>query len=490
MWPCCRAISISAIRYRVARNPGCPYCSGRVVKPGVNDLLTRNPKLASELVDQTFAATVTAGSSKKALWRCSKGHPPWLASVNDRATGHGCPYCSGHRTIQGTNDLATTHPRIARELADRSLARALVAGSRRRVEWICPKHGHRYFTTPNHRITLRQGCPFCANRKVLVGFNDLATTDPRLASQLVDRSLAKTVTRGTSSKRLEWKCKKGHRWVTSPNRRTMQGGRGCPICHGSIVIKGVNDLATTNPKVAAELVDPSDGYRLTDGSSRRVLWKCSRGHEYRSSPEKRTRRTDGCPYCGNKRVLAGFNDVATTHPELARSFAKRSLARSLTAGSNRRVKFVCGDCSKVYLAPVSRRALGHGCPFCAIGGFDSTLSGYFYFMKRFGELQIGITNYPSQRISHHVRNGSWQLIDCIGPYEGIRILDFETRIKRWLRKVVGTIAGTKENWKTQRLNANSLTELLDVVGIGMDELLLHFDGCRPSGRKRLAKWRP
>jgi hypothetical protein len=47
-----------------------------------------------------------------------------------------------------------------------------------------------------------------------------------------------------------------------------------------------------------------------------LQWKCSRGHTWKAACSSRSR--NGCPVCGNKEVLIGFNDIFTTHPELAK----------------------------------------------------------------------------------------------------------------------------------------------------------------------------
>lgn len=41
--------------------------------------------------------SVTKASSKKAKWRCLKGHE-WIAVIHNRTVHKsGCPYCSGRR---------------------------------------------------------------------------------------------------------------------------------------------------------------------------------------------------------------------------------------------------------------------------------------------------------------------------------------------------------------------------------------------------------
>jgi hypothetical protein len=59
-----------------------------------------------------------AGSDKKVIWVCEKGHE-WEARISAVALdGCGCPYCAGKRAIPGETDLQTLRSiRGASELA-------------------------------------------------------------------------------------------------------------------------------------------------------------------------------------------------------------------------------------------------------------------------------------------------------------------------------------------------------------------------------------
>ena len=104
----------------------------------------------------------------------------------------------------GVNDLATVNPELAAQLVDPELAKTVTAGSGKKLEWWCegtPEKPHpRYEWTarPVDRRN-RSGCRVCTGHKPMVGWNDLATTNPELAAQLVDPELAKMVTAGSSS---------------------------------------------------------------------------------------------------------------------------------------------------------------------------------------------------------------------------------------------------------------------------------------------------
>ena len=77
---------------------GCPCCSGRVPKKGVNDLKTKYPNLAKEWDYEKNYPTVPEdflpGSGKKMWWKCSKCGHEWQVEVRQRVKGLGkCPKC-------------------------------------------------------------------------------------------------------------------------------------------------------------------------------------------------------------------------------------------------------------------------------------------------------------------------------------------------------------------------------------------------------------
>ena len=89
-------------------------------------------------------------------------------------------------------------------------------------------------------------------------------------------------------------------------------------------------------------------------------------------------------------------------------------------------------------------------------------------MKRPGEQQLGITNDFSTRIKRHESNG-WSLIEhTTVPSKGQKVLDTENTFKKWLKKEIGIIEGTTENWSTTKMEVQSLAELKARSGIETD----------------------
>ena len=126
----------------------------------------------------------------------------------------------------------------------------------------------------------------------------LAETHPELAVQAHDWDPT-TLTAG-SSKKLAWKCDYGHQWNSIIANRTK--GNNCPVCSGRIPSVGISDLATTNPELAAQ-ADGWDPTTVSQGSDKRVGWKCKSGHIWQARVSERS-RGNGCPICSGKRVLS------------------------------------------------------------------------------------------------------------------------------------------------------------------------------------------
>lgn len=129
---------------------------------------------------------------------------------------------------------------------------AVTCHSRQKVWWI-DRLGHEWQQEIYSRTALCRGCPFCAGRKVLAGFNDLASTYPALSAQW-DREknfdLTPQMVMAGNSRKVWWRCEKGHSWQATIASRAS--GCGCPVCANRKILPGFNDFATTHPALAAE----------------------------------------------------------------------------------------------------------------------------------------------------------------------------------------------------------------------------------------------
>ena len=242
-WRCERGHEWRAMVKSRAAGTGCPVCAGRAVCPGENDLAARYPALAAqwhpEKNGDLTPQQVTPGSHRMVWWQCQRGHA-WRASVLSRAAGAGCPVCAGRAVCPGENDLATRYPALAAQwhpTKNGALTPAQVSPcSNRRVWWVCQR-GHAYPAVVAARTRAGSGCPYCAGRKVLPGFNDLGTLAPRVAAQwhpTLNGALTPADVTAGSRKKVWWRCDEGHVWQAAIYSRT--GGRqcGCPVCAGTV----------------------------------------------------------------------------------------------------------------------------------------------------------------------------------------------------------------------------------------------------------------
>ena len=220
------------------------------------------------------------------------------------------------------------------------------------------------------------GCPVCANRALIPGENDLAATHPDLARQwhpTKNGVLTPHDVVAGAHRKVWWRCEKGHEWRSLVSSRA-QSGAGCPVCAGKVIIPGENDLHTLFPSIAAQWYREKNGpltpETVSPYSIRKVWWRCDMGHPYQAVIGARTMHGSGCPYCANRKVLPGFNDLATMEPKIAAQWhptLNGSLTpEQVTAGSHRKVWWQCPD-GHIWKAVIYSRAGPQktGCPVCA-----------------------------------------------------------------------------------------------------------------------------
>ena len=227
-----------------SKEHGCPQCSKiRVQKlkkktelQQRGSLIDNNPSWLSEwnyTLNDVAPRDVFLNSSASYWWTCANGHN-FKASPNNRNRGCGCPYCSNYKALVGFNDLETLYPKLLTEWNYEKnidiLPNSVTPGSDKKAWWKCSCCGYEWYINIYKRVA-GNGCPACAGKKVLSGYNDLTTTAPHIAQEWnYDRNtnIQPTSVTKNSNKKVWWKCEYGHEWQASVNNRT--NGRGCPYC--------------------------------------------------------------------------------------------------------------------------------------------------------------------------------------------------------------------------------------------------------------------
>ena len=92
--------------------------------------------------------------------------------------------------------------------------------------------------------------------------------------------------------------------------------------------------------------------------------------------------------------------------------------------------------------------------------------------------QIGITNFPEQRVATHQRTG-WELLEIRGPMDGHLTQQWETAILRMLKakdadlsnsKIAGKFDGYSEAWSKSTFPVKSIKELMRLTEEFEEEL--------------------
>ena len=99
---------------------GCPVCAGRKVVPGINDLASQYPEVATmwSSKNKLPASEVATQSGKKAFFKCHNCGQEFKTKIADVVNSvkkgrTGCPICAGLKVVSSINDLASQCPEAA-----------------------------------------------------------------------------------------------------------------------------------------------------------------------------------------------------------------------------------------------------------------------------------------------------------------------------------------------------------------------------------------
>lgn len=239
-WSCskCKSSHDATVNGRAYGND-CRYCAGRDVNH-TNSLATLMPNLATEwnlaLNGSLTPHDITCGSRKKVWWDCPDCESSYDMPVVDRKNGIGCSYCGGRR-VNHTNSLASLCPDIAREwhsTKNGGLTPSVVACGSDIVAWWLGDCGHEWDAKIEERARKHSGCPYCSGHRLLVGFNDMWTTNPELAKMLLNHEDGYRYMQG-SNVSVDWKCLVCDNIIRNKSiNNTFNRGFSCPRCSDGV----------------------------------------------------------------------------------------------------------------------------------------------------------------------------------------------------------------------------------------------------------------
>lgn len=356
---------------------GCGYCANKRILAGFNSLADTHPSAAAEwhpaLNGDLRADQVGAGSPDEVAWLCAVGgHDSWQR-INIRARGRGCTVCSNYSVSADVNSLSAIRPDLAADWHDELNAPLrpdeVLVTTERPVWWVCTVEGHEPYEMSVLQRTKGGRCRVC-NRVVAHKSTSLAATHPHLLKRWDRKKNGKLrpedVLSG-SGLTAWWRCELNHSFPAIVQNMTKKFT--CGECYGRVVT-AENCLRTTHPHLVAEFDFARNGEftpdNITASSTERLSWVCALGHDWPAEVRNRARGSR-CLYCINKWVWVGFNDMATTRPDMVDDWdsdANGDLRPTdVVAGTNTKIWWTCEKHGPWHCTGQAR-SLGQGCPDC------------------------------------------------------------------------------------------------------------------------------
>lgn len=320
-----------------------------------NAMLRRRPELFDEWAFEKNdelgldVYKITYGSGKEAWWKCCDGISLYKRRVADKFRSQSsCLHCSS-KFPNDNNNLLNCFPELAREwhpIKNKPYTpKDVHSYSNKDFYWLC-YCGHEWKARVSSRSASDNGCPYCAGR-IINEDNNFGVKNPELLKtwsfELNDISPYEI---GSGSReKVWWTCESCESdYKCSVGNRTH--GKACSFCHGRRVNK-TNSLSERKPNVAEEWdfeLNDLTPDKVTAYSHLSVWWLCrEHGHSYKATISNRS-AGKGCPYCSGQRILAGFNDLCTTHSYLVELLVDHNDGYLYTSGSNKKLGWNCSKC--------------------------------------------------------------------------------------------------------------------------------------------------
>ena len=352
------------------RSPECPKCFSLrnrldIVNP---DLALRwHPTKNDNLSPKDFSA----GSSEIVWWKCSDENE-CQGTIASRNAGHNCKVCPHTDRTKRNKKWQLSKITEAMNFWDMQKNKELdisqlTYGSNMIVWWRCDK-GHSWEQSIKS-FEKKRSCPECSNARGSKS-RSLKKVRPDLAKEW-DREKNFPLTPDDvsygSSKVVHWKCSIGHQWSAKVNARSS--GQSCPYCSRRRV-STLNSLEKNNLELF-KMLHPTKNNKvnlskITLSSNKKLWWVCSRGHEWKQSPNTMTskKRKNLCRKC-----YLENNSISIKRPDLLNEWDYvRNLSikpNDITCGTDKKVWWLCAN-GHSWEASVNNRAKGSGCPKCAI----------------------------------------------------------------------------------------------------------------------------
>lgn len=359
------------------KGTGCGFCAGKIVKRGINDFATKNPKLLEEWnykeneKENLYPDSLSSGSDVKVYWMCKVCGHKWKASIYSRTKmGTGCPRC--------TKEYRTSIPEqaifyyINQYFSD--------AENSYQPDWLFPSEidvfipeinlGIEYDGVGFHQDLQKDEMKdsICSEH----GIKLLHVREPK-CPKMSEQSLCYYRTSKKTDEidaMIKDIIELINKYYDLSIILNINFERDYNEIHQQYLTREKQRSVAKQPQLIRYWdyeknvgIDPN---KLQRYSKIKVYWKCSEcGNSWRTSPSN----IRGCAVCSGRKVKKGFNDLLFLNPELAEEWDyelnKNLKPDEVTIHSGKNVWWKCKKCGNSWNNKISNRSNGSGCPYCS-----------------------------------------------------------------------------------------------------------------------------
>jgi len=372
IWNCKEGHEWTATIFSRTSGVECPFCAGRFLIVGVNDLETVNPKLAKEwhptLNGDLEPSMFKAISSDVVWWQCKKGHE-WQSSIGSRNNGIGCLACYLEKR--------TSVPE-----------KAIYYYIKKYVSESLPNYRNRRILNgleldiyiPTLKLAIEYDGHYHTIEKDLHK-NEICEKNGIRLIRIREIVLLKRVLNSTSKdyqrKDTTWgDLEKIIKQILLEDLKILDFDIDIvrdltKIYELMEMQEKENSLATKNPELSKEWHPTKNGLiipsMVSPNSGKTVWWLCENGHKWQDDIVSRNKGRK-CSYCSGRKLLPGFNDLETKNPKLAKEWhptLNGDLKPSaILINYSEKVWWQCSCCKHEWLDTIKDRNDGKECPIC------------------------------------------------------------------------------------------------------------------------------
>lgn len=326
-WNCsvCRGEYLCSIPIRREVPNTCPYCNNEQALKGYNTIPDIYPELcdywSSKNLVKTDEVTKSVEAENKIFtWICDCCNLEFqerLGIVLEAFTKNNssklnsiCPYCN--KKLPKPNETVNyVKPYLINEWAKELNGDidTFFYDSNVLVDWICRKCHRNFKAKISERYENDQCCPYCSFKKTAKGYNDLETTHPWLIKEWSTLNKQEMSSVRVNSTYTAWgKCPVCTGEYQQVIKEKFYRENSCPYCRNQKVLKGFNDLTTTQQSLMNEwdyvnnllIANPAE---ITELSNMSVWWICQENpdHRYKIQVKERIayrkRNKKACSIC-------------------------------------------------------------------------------------------------------------------------------------------------------------------------------------------------